>query len=132
MLLDTNAFIWFLVGHPRAAAALAPALADPGRYLAVSLASFWEMSLKHRKGRLPLPAPFTDDAAGAFEGWCDRGLIEIVPIKAAHIARAAGLEGAPEDPFDRLIAATALEQALPMVTADRSLFAIPDLRVVRL
>ena len=66
MLLDTNAFIWFVEGNARLKAPMRAAIADPAIPVKLSIVSFWEMAIKHRKGKLPLPAPFADGSgAGA-------------------------------------------------------------------
>jgi PIN domain nuclease of toxin-antitoxin system len=111
--------------------ALRSAIADPDVSVAISLASFWEMTVKHRKGKLPLPVPFDEDPSAAFQEWCARALIDIVPIEAAFIAQAAKLENAPEDPFDRLIAATAIVRGEALVSADGKLAAIVGLTVIQ-
>lgn len=130
MLLDTNAFIWFLRGDARLGAPLRAAIADSSVEIKLSSASFWELTIKHRKGKLPLPAPFATDPAGAIESWCARAAIELLPIAPRHIGHAMNLAFAHDDPFDRLIAATALTEDLELVSGDRRFASCPGLRLI--
>lgn len=131
MLLDTNAFIRFVEGEKRLKEPLRSAIADPAIPVSVSISSFWEMTIKHRKGKLPLPAPFDVDPVAAFEGWCERGVIDILPIAPRHIAAAMALDWPHDDPFDRLIAATAIVENEELVTSDKELAACPGVRVIK-
>jgi len=130
MLLDTNAFIWFIRGDARLKKPLHAAIADPSIEVKLSVASFWEMTIKHRKGKLPLPSAFSTDALHTIEQWCARAAIDLLPISARHVSHAMNLAFAREDPFDRIIAATALTENLELVTGDRRFAACPGLRVL--
>jgi PIN domain nuclease of toxin-antitoxin system len=131
VLLDTNAMIWFVTGAARLRPAMNAQIADPDLPVSVSIVSFWEMAIKHRKGKLQLPAPFATDPDETFANWCARAVIDIVPMTARHIARAMRLDFDHSDPFDRLIAATALIENMPLVTSDAEFAACPGLRVVQ-
>lgn len=130
MLLDTNAFIWFIRGDARLKQPLRAAIANASIEIKLSIASFWEMTIKHRKGKLPLPGAFTTDPTHAIEQWCARGAIDLLPVTARHVGHAMNLAFAHEDPFDRIIAATALTENLELVTSDRRFAACPGLRVL--
>lgn len=131
MLLDTNAFIWFMDGNARLKAPLRAAIADPSVPVKLSMVSFWEMAIKHRKGKLPLPAPFADDPALALEHWCARAAIDVLPIQARHIVCAMKLEFPGEVLFERLIAGTAIAEDMELVTGDARFSLCPGLRVLK-
>lgn len=131
MLLDTNVIIRLVREPQMLPLPIREKLADPETYRATSIITFWEMTIKHRKGKLPLPATFTTDPDEAFANWCERAVIDIIPLSARHVARAMRLDFAHEDPFDRAIAATALVENMPLVTSDIAFAACPGLRVVK-
>lgn len=130
MLLDTSAFLFFLWGDVRIEKALGPVIANPAASLKVSAASFWEMTIKHRIGKLPLPKPFSSDPVGAMEQWCARGGIELIDLGPRQIGEAMKLTFDHEDPFDRVIAASALGEGVQLVTSDKRFKACKGLRVV--
>ena len=55
LLLDTCAFIWLASAPELLGTKAAKALDDPANDRVLSLASVWEITLKHRTGKLPLP-----------------------------------------------------------------------------
>ncbi len=130
MLLDTNVVIFLVTGSKALSPALMQRLSDPEEHRSVSLATFWEMTIKHGKGKLPLPAPFAEEPVEAFEHWCARAVIDIVPIAPRHMARALRLDFRNADPFDRLIAATALCEDQELVTRDVGFERCVGLRVI--
>lgn len=131
MLLDTNAFLFLLRGDARVTRPLSAVIANPALPLKLSLASFWELTIKHRKGKLPMPAPFSSDPRKAIENWAARAGIDLVEISIEHIAQAMKLKFDHDDPFDRIIAATALVEKMELVTSDRSFAACPGLKLVQ-
>ena len=80
----------------------------------LSLASCWEMTIKLSLGKLRLP--------GAIERFVPEQLaanaIRQLTIDFRHVARVAALPFHHRDPFDRLLAAQALEERCPVVSAD--------------
>jgi PIN domain nuclease of toxin-antitoxin system len=85
--------------------------------LILSVASVWEIAIKHEIGKLPLPAPIRE--------FLDRQIrlanVTLLPIHYRHAFRAAALRGDHKDPFDRMIAAQSLEEEMPCITADARL-----------
>src|SRR5579859_6360115 len=57
LLLDTNAFLWAVDQQRSLSSAATSALGDESATLYVSLASVWEMQIKHSLGKLPLSQP---------------------------------------------------------------------------
>lgn len=114
LLLDTHAFLWWVDGRPLPKAART-AIADPTNSCRISLASCWEMAIKVSLGKLRLPAPLErfipeQMAANGFR---------LLEIDLGDIARVATLPFHHRDPFDRLLAAQALDGEFRIVSADR-------------
>lgn len=114
LLLDTHAFLWWVDDSPKLGRRARNAIADPARRCFLSLASSWEIAIKVSLGKLELPGPIerfvpAQLAANDFEE---------LPLGFAHVTRVARLPFHHRDPFDRLLAAQALEAGLTVVSAD--------------
>lgn len=114
LLLDTHTILWWVGDAPALSRRARAAVADPGNECLFSLASLWEMAIKVSLGKLELPS--------AIEAFVVRHLIDggfrALQIDVAHIARVASLPFHHRDPFDRLLAAQALEEDLAIVSRD--------------
>jgi PIN domain nuclease of toxin-antitoxin system len=62
-LLDTHAFLWFVLDDPRLSPAAAAANLDRRNNIYVSPASHWEIAIKISPGRYRLQADFECDAS---------------------------------------------------------------------
>ena len=95
-----------------------------GRIGVPSLCLF-EIAQLEERGRLRLRMSFAD--------WCDlireSQVFSIVPLDLEHVVEARSLP-ALVDPFDRLIAGTALALDVPLLTPDRRIGASGRLRVI--
>ena len=109
-LLDTQVMLWWLLDDswlgedPRELLALNPCV--------VSVASIWEVAIKHRIGKLDVsPIVFRDQsiAAGA----------DLLPVLDQHVIETAQLPLLHQDPFDRLLIAQARVEGLMAVSSDR-------------
>jgi PIN domain nuclease of toxin-antitoxin system len=118
-LLDTHTLAW-AVGDP---SHLGPnarqLLEDANNELLVSPASIWEMSIKHSAGRWPEVAPFLDEER--FSYFCQRLSLQELPVRIPHTRLAGSFSVAHKDPFDRLLAAQALLEGVPLVSKDSQL-----------
>ncbi len=115
LLLDTQVALWWLIGAKRLSEASRRRIAVSA--CVVSVASIWEVAIKHRLGKLPVPPErFRDDMA--------RGGATILSIHDEHAIASAGLATEHSDPFDRLLMATAFVESLQLLTADAALIAI--------
>jgi PIN domain nuclease of toxin-antitoxin system len=103
LLLDTQIMLWWLLDDPRLRRDTRNLMAATP--CVVSVASIWEVAIKHRLGKLPVaPELFRDHslAAGA----------SIPPVLEAHVIETAQLPPVHEDPFDRLLIAQARLEGL--------------------
>ena len=114
LLLDTCAFIWLASAPEVLGAKAAKALDDTSNDRVLSLASVWEITLKHRTGKLPLPSQP--------EVWIEEQLrlqdIEVLPLQTVVLYRSGSLPPIHKDPFDRVIAAEALHRDLRLLSPD--------------
>ena len=115
--MDTHAFLWWLAGNPRLPEAAQDVIDDPDNDVLVSAASAWEITTRHRLGKLPGADIVASDVTAAIE---DHGF-QPLAITVAHAERAGRLPGSHRDPFDRMLIAQALAHDLPLVS-NESLF----------
>ncbi len=112
LLLDTHTFLWWLSGDDLLSAAAQTAIADEGNGIFISAASAWEITTKHRLGKLPGVAAIVADIGGAI---VDQGFIGL-PISLRHGQVAGALPGPHRDPFDRMLIAQAMLENLMLVS----------------
>ena len=114
-LLDTHAFLWWIADSRRLSGTARRAIEDNADAIFVSAASAWEITTKHRIGKLTHAESVAFDVTGAIAG---QGFEEMA-ITVDDAARAGQLPGPHRDPFDRMLIAQALVRNLPVVSADR-------------
>lgn len=111
-LLDTHTFIWFVMGNPRISSEVREQIENNENLL--SIASVWEMAIKHSSGKLSFELPFMVFVKQQLSV-NNFGLLD---INIDHIAVIATLPFHHRDPFDRLIIAQAMVEQLPILSAD--------------
>ena len=114
LLLDTHAFLWWLAGSRRLSEPTRRAIEDEANDVLVSAASAWEITTKHRLGKLPE----ADAVALNVSGTIASQSFEELPISVDDAGRAGRLPGPHRDPFDRVLAAQALARDLVVVSTD--------------
>ncbi len=118
-LLDTHAWLWSVAAPERLSSAARALLEDERNELVVSIASFWEVAIKHSIGKLVLPEP-----PGTYlPKLRDAADVEVLGIDLRHVIEVAGLEWLHRDPFDRMLVAQARVEHLTVMTADAQLAA---------
>lgn len=116
-LLDTHAFLWWLFDDSRLSPVARGLIADPGNTLLVSAASAWEISTKHRLGKLDSAETLVRDIAG----WIGRAGFRELAVTVTHAQRAGSWPQPHRDPFDRMIAAQSESEAAPVLGCDEQL-----------
>ena len=114
VLLDTHTLLWWVLGSPQLSTTAAAVLGDTGTAIVVSAVSGHEIATKYRLGKLPVPARLAEhlEQMVAENGW------QPLPLSIAHAQLAGRLPGPHKDPFDRMLAAQALVEDMPLVTND--------------
>jgi PIN domain nuclease of toxin-antitoxin system len=116
-LLDTHAFLYIVADDPRLGREAKKRFLDPRNEFRLSVASVWEIAIKHSLRKVHLP--------GAVGPWIREQLAEnriaLSPIELEHAAHVAALPFHHRDPFDRLLVAQALLEHLPFISGDGAL-----------
>jgi len=115
LLLDTHAFLWWLAGDERLSVDAREAIGEELDPIFVSAASVWEITTKHRLGKLPGASAIVSDLAGVIES---QGFVGL-PITIHHGQAAGALPGPHRDPFDRMLIAQAMLDDLVLVSNER-------------
>ncbi len=114
LLLDTHIFLWFISGDGRLPKTLLKAIEDPTNNKHVSVASIWEVVIKWRLGKLPLPYP---PASYLAERRDSNGFVSI-SIDEGALIHLEALPSLHRDPFDRILLAQAMQHDLQILTLD--------------
>jgi PIN domain nuclease of toxin-antitoxin system len=93
------------------------AIADAPDAVYLSAASVWEISTKHRIGKLPGVSAIVADIAGVMRAQ----RFQELPISIRHANAAGALPGPHRDPFDRMLMAQALVEDFDLVSNERAL-----------
>jgi PIN domain nuclease of toxin-antitoxin system len=110
LLLDTQAFLWWLADDPRLGPEARSYIEDPSNLVHVSAASAWEIAVKRASGKLEAPGDIT--------AWIGDEDFRPLPIAVAHAVESAELPEHHRDPFDRLLVAQARLEGLTLVARD--------------
>ena len=115
VLIDTHYVLWAAINSKRIEPWARKLLADLDNEIMVSAASVYEISLKVRCGKLPEAVEFENDLIENIES---RLGYTLLPLELESMMRAARFEGPHADPFDRMIAAQAIQNNLPVLSVD--------------
>lgn len=114
LLLDTQAFLWYITNDPKLPRHAYDAIRDKSNEIYLSVVSVWEVLVKHQIGKLALPAPADRFIA-------DRQTSHRIASLALDVAAVSHLLELPlhhRDPFDRMLICQALQHELTIVTSD--------------
>lgn len=126
LLLDTHVLLWWLQDDPRLRPRVRAIIADLGNEVLVSTGSLWEISIKHRKGKL------VEAGSAVWRDAAEEGF-RLLSIEREHLEALEALVQPDRhgDPFDHLILAQASVEQAVVVTADRHMtsYGIPYIGV---
>lgn len=114
ILLDSHTLVWFLTDNPKLSSRARAAIVADDAVVYVSAASAWEIATKVRVGKWGEANSIAEDLEGVL---ADRDFSPLA-VTVAHGRLAGFLPGPHRDPFDRMLAAQAIIEKMPLVTAD--------------
>lgn len=117
-LLDTHLLLWWLMDSEQLSHRARFVIDSPEADIAYSVASVWEIAIKHAIRRLDV----TDD----FLLRLSEQFFLMLPIYNEHAWAAAHLPFIHKDPFDRLLVAQAQTEKRTLLTVDQLLLGYGD------
>ena len=126
LLLDTHVVLWLVDTQDRIPEKALAGIEDRRNSLYVSAVSAWEIGMLSAHSRIGLPYPPSDFYARVLDEW---NITELAID--GHIAfRAVALPAIHNDPFDRILIATAELNNLRIVTKDTIIPTYPGVRTL--
>lgn len=121
LLLDTCTFLWILEGSDKLSNESKKQFLDSHNQVFLSVISVWEIMVKFKLGRLPLPSSPRSFIAKQRE---THG-IESISLEETSIWQIENLPLYHKDPFDRMLIAQAIDQGLAILTPDELITQYP-------
>jgi PIN domain nuclease of toxin-antitoxin system len=115
ILLDTHTFLWFLDGNSELSKQARTLIENPEHEKYISIASFWEISIKKSLGKLTLEIPFVELKTETV-----KNSFQILPITFEDTLQLSTLPFYHCDPFDRIIISQAKENNLTLISRDKN------------
>ena len=114
ILIDTHIALWCMYEPMMLSDSSVRILSDSRNEFYVSLASVWEVEIKHGIGKLAVPSE-------SFLSDCKDMGFSVLPINEKHIMVLGGLEkpdSGHKDPFDRMLLAQSVSEGMQFLTED--------------
>ncbi|MEP0762369.1 MAG: type II toxin-antitoxin system VapC family toxin [Chloroflexota bacterium] len=120
-LLDTHTFLWWDTRSSRLSRRVFDLISDRSNGVWLSMASVWEVQIKHQLARLELSAPLEEIIRIQQR---ENG-INLLPIDLSHVLGLSDLPHHHKDPFDRLLVAQAMAENLVVLSHDPQIARYP-------
>lgn len=104
VLLDTNVFLWYILGDERLNQTTLEVIENPDNEVLLSTVSLWEMAIKLKIGKLKFEFSWSQLLTEKILG----NDLTILEISSNHIEPLLALPLYHRDPFDRLLIAQAI------------------------
>ncbi|MDQ2679686.1 MAG: type II toxin-antitoxin system VapC family toxin [Candidatus Eremiobacteraeota bacterium] len=121
LLLDTCTFLWLVSDNSALSETARKCFATPNNEVYLSTASVWEILVKHRLGKLPLPSPPGKFVATQREAHA----ISSLSIDEHSVCQLPKLPAFHKDPFDRILICQAIAHGLVILTPDAEIAQYP-------
>lgn len=122
LLVDTHVLLAMLdLGDAPLRPDMKTAMAEAGSTTLASVASLWEIAIKHRLGKLPLNQPLSSlaDRVSHYPG------VTLIVVTPAQVLREVDPWPETKDLFDRLLLAIADAEQAQLLTTDAKLLGHP-------
>ncbi|MBF0541601.1 MAG: type II toxin-antitoxin system VapC family toxin [Nitrospirae bacterium] len=113
-ILDTHAFLWFIMGSPNLSSQAKVLIEGQDNNKLLSIASVWEMAIKVSLGRLIISEPFSIFIPKQLQ----LNGINLLNLDLSHAIKVEALPFYHRDPFDRIIAAQSIIEDIPIISID--------------
>jgi len=117
ILLDTHTLLWAAFDEDSLSPRARRLIQSPDSEIIVSAATAWEITTKFRLGKLD----FARDLAENFISEVTAAGYLLLSISPEHAVRAGLLPSDHKDPFDRMLAAQAIHENIPLLSNDSQL-----------
>jgi len=114
LLLDTCTLLWIAINSNELSQRARELFVDPHNLVLLSVASAWEIAVKNRLGKLPLPQPVERFVPSLRTKYC----VESLPLDEESALHEARLPPLHRDPFDRILVSQAIVHGLVLLTPD--------------
>ncbi len=121
LLLDTHILIWLSANPENLSQRVVSLLEDTSNSLFASIVSVWEIQIKFQIGKLTINLPLPQ----LIEDQKQTNGLQILPIELGHVYTLNSLPNHHRDPFDRIIAAQAIFEKMPLLSIDEIFDAYP-------
>lgn len=121
ILLDTCTFLWLIYDAPELSDNARRLFSNPEHDVYLSVASAWEIIVKHKLGKLPLPQPPHE----FIHTWRTRHQIETLSLDEPSVFQLSRLPEYHKDPFDRIIICQAIASGSVILTPDNHIIQYP-------
>ena len=120
-LLDTHAFLWWAADDARLSSTARDVIQNPDNVLFFSVASAWEIIIKHAINKLALPEPPQTYIPSRVAYYS----LQTLSIEMPHVLRLTNLPRYHNDPFDRILIVQSQVENLPIITVDEKFALYP-------
>lgn len=121
ILLDTCTFLWLTTDAPELTEKAKILFQDTRNLVYLSSVSIWEIIVKNKLGKLPLP----ENPEKFIREQCKRHLIESLPLDNNAVFYLKNLPDHHRDPFDRMLICQAMSHDLTLLTSDKMIMQYP-------
>lgn len=117
ILLDTHVLLWAAFQKELLSPRARRLIQSQRNEVLVSAASAWEIATRYRLGKLPFARALVEDFV---PNVTSAGYV-LLSISVEHALRAAALAADHRDPFDRMLAAQAIDEDMALISNDAKL-----------